>query len=216
MSAIPIGDIITVCSLVVQLYNKLADGPAELQEARNQLSSLKTALDAITEDLNDPSSNLRTHTETFASLEVVIQGSKGTLNELSTIVEKYAKADVTKKFSFRTAKFSLTDSQSLSSIRDRLMLHAQSINLILKTAQNAIIGRIQTSQDKGYNDILSKLDQMLTAKVDEEGSQQALCPVCNTMVGFKVAAEHMGSHSMESRMKVANEMLHSGGVPVRT
>jgi hypothetical protein len=139
--SVPIGDIIAVGQIIYTIYNRLQDGPVELREARTQLASLQTALDTVKTCLNDPSSSLSTNNHLKASLETVIQACNRTLEELIALVDKYGKANTSKKFNWRTIKlhwrtikFSMTDASQLAGIRANIMFHVQCINLLLDHA----------------------------------------------------------------------------------
>ncbi|KAK0627927.1 hypothetical protein B0T14DRAFT_146378 [Immersiella caudata] len=169
-SPVSIGDVLLLCKLAFRLGRTFTSGrksaPAELREVENQLYSLSAALSYLHTSPIAASSQLA-NGALAAELEdgqhgrvilaKMLENCGETLSHLESVVERYAtmkgsssnsEESLPKRWSkrllrdFNKIKWT-TEGGDLAVLRSQLMIHINSINVVLGVVNNEHIGRIE-------------------------------------------------------------------------
>ncbi|KAA8900902.1 hypothetical protein FN846DRAFT_920566 [Sphaerosporella brunnea] len=147
-----VGDVLAVCKVCYQVAVAIKDGPNELEEARSQLSSLQSALSAL-HDTNK-TGVIRLHEDQKAQLETVLEGCDKTLNDLLELLNGYAAVTTPRKFSRANLKWILKDSSSaLVGLQRNIIVHTNSINVLIQSFQSSTIQRMEAKLDQVLNSV---------------------------------------------------------------
>ncbi|KAK1760373.1 hypothetical protein QBC47DRAFT_366974 [Echria macrotheca] len=212
-SPVSIGDVIAMAKLAKTIAEAFTKGrksaPAEFREVENQLYSLSTALAAF-EDAQDSSAQLAaltaaTQRPNGQSVAGMLSNCNETLKHLENIVSKYSaiteEQDPSKSRVQRWSQELLrnykkiawtTEAADLSTLRSQLMVHTNSLELILGILINSRTTKIEetvVASSKKLDDIHSWWAENLKNSATESSKTESAELKTEPLVTFEVYVE---------------------------
>lgn len=195
-SPVSIGDALLLGKIAFKLGRAFTSGrksaPAEFREVENQLFALSTALSALhcsriaeqwgaTASSSDTpmASELEEGQDGVAMLNAMLDNCRATLSHLEGIVEKYAtlkekssaETPIFKRWSKRLVQDIrkiewTTEGGDLATLRSQLMVHINSINVVLGVVNNAQIGQLGNTLNTAV-DLLKEIQDYVSNSLRE-------------------------------------------------
>ncbi|KAI5782027.1 hypothetical protein DFH27DRAFT_488153 [Peziza echinospora] len=201
-----VGDFLAVGKLAWDLYRKCyvvaKDAPKEFQELVGEIATLSQSIKILEDEVNNPESTLvRAGEDRARMMAEMMRRVEVTLRELEKFAMKYEQLANPKKAWRKEfwAKFKWSlDASNLEGLKNKLVYHNGVINLLLTSAGNSSLQRIESAHNR-FEEKLSQIDHHLQKIGTQKDTTSPDTPILSVLQNPVLSATFMKNAEIGNR-----------------